>query len=248
MSNLPPQTSPPNNPWQRKHSPKHPSTRGYRDFRNCLRLDFAFTCPFCLLHEADFSRIGLSEGTGQTGIEHFVPRSHDETQAEIYENCFYCCRYCNGARSNKPIVSETGARLLDPTKAIWSDYFVVSGDSLSPTTNPDAAYTEQSYDLNDQRRVKLREKRRQLITEHVELLRDGPDRVSRLRKIAHQVTQDATIVVDSIEKIEELMVKAQRELDTYSSVPADAPEKCRCESLPLFTDPYGEGTLFRSEG
>src|SRR5437879_2619929 len=97
---LPPQTHPPNEPIRRRHSPPR---LAYEEYRSCLRWEFGFTCAFCLLHEADFVEEG-ARGTGLMWIEHHVAQSADPALVDTYENCFYACRYCNGARRIAPVV------------------------------------------------------------------------------------------------------------------------------------------------
>jgi len=95
MRILPPVTKPWRTRIVRRHEP--PVGRGrraHRRYRQCLRWEFGFTCAFCLCHEADLILHGV-EGSGETGVEHFVPVSHDEAAVNEYRNCFYACRYCN---------------------------------------------------------------------------------------------------------------------------------------------------------
>ena len=64
MKILPPQTKPPTSPIERRHRPRPVHGRqGYLKFRPCLRWDFGFTCPFCLMHESDFVRGGCVENS-----------------------------------------------------------------------------------------------------------------------------------------------------------------------------------------
>jgi hypothetical protein len=131
--------------------------------------------------------------------------------------------------------------LLDPTLSTWADHFVVNGDSLLANSGRDAVYTSEAYDFNDHRKVELRKKRRLAISDCVELLRDAPSRISRLLNTAHRLTNDSEairVLIGDSKSIWQSMALAQRELDTYKSVPVDAPTKCRCKSMPDFRDPY----------
>src|SRR5215210_7160639 len=114
---------------ERRHTPRPTrGRRGYQAFRPCLRWEFGFTCAFCLAHESDLVEHG-AEGTGLMTIEHFLPVSagktpvEAETLANDYGNCFYACRYCNGARIAAPVVDLRGRRLLNPCTHAWSEHF-----------------------------------------------------------------------------------------------------------------------------
>ena len=116
---------------RRVHAPTPLSSEGgYRAHRPCLRWEFGFTCAACLLHESDFTEYG-TEGTGLMTIEHLEPRSADPARANDYDNCIYLCRFCNGERSDKPVVNKDGDHLLNPTEVVWADHFEVDGDEYT---------------------------------------------------------------------------------------------------------------------
>lgn len=233
MRILPNRTQPPQVPIGRRHDPK-PSEgdRGYRQYRSCLRWDFGFTCPFCLLHEADFVRGGRAEGTGLTSIEHFAPQSRDAGARNEYSNCFYCCRFCNGARSNTPI-HDSGRSLLDPTQTAWSDHFELTGDELTPRPNDvNAEFTHETYDLDDPRKSTLRRLRFELYADHLPLVTEGSTRLSRLLSLTETLQESPDIVDEILACVQDtrrMMRRARADLATFASVPADAPRTCRCE-------------------
>lgn len=138
MRILPPQTQPPASPITRRHEPS--PSRQWTLYRDCLRWDFGFTCPFCLLHEADLFGGAGGEGLGGMTTEHRIARSVDDSLAGDYSNCLLACRFCNRSRSNSP--TRLGdRRLLDPTQDAWADHFVVSGDEIVPVEkSTDASY------------------------------------------------------------------------------------------------------------
>jgi hypothetical protein len=132
MKTLPPITLPPSHPMIRRHEPKPVrGEQGYQAFRACLRWDFGFTCAFCLSHEADLAGGRSIEGLGVMGVEHGLPQSKNPLRRNDYSNCFYACRYCNGARGIRARSVGEGS-LLDPTQVAWSDHFYRSGDRLVP--------------------------------------------------------------------------------------------------------------------
>lgn len=234
MKILPPQTKPPTSPIERRHRPRpiH-GAQGYLEFRPCLRWDFGFSCPFCLLHESDLVRGGCAEGTGLTWIEHLVPQSHDSAQRNEYSNLLYSCRFCNRARSNRPLKSARG-EILNPTQTAWANHFELQDDELKPKANDhDARYTDECYDLNDPRKKKLRQLRWELIEHHRELLRVVPKMVNRMIQLAEQNHTDPLLVQKHLaeaKSLRRILKYAISDLSTHSAIPGDADEACRCDT------------------
>ncbi len=245
MRILPDRTSPPTQPTARRHKPGPVyGVKGYQAYRACLRWDFGFTCPFCLLHEADFGRGAGIEGSGLTWIEHLLPQSSHEDAKNEYRNCVYCCRFCNRARSCAP-VARHGGRLLDPTTSAWAGHFVAVGDRLEPKPgDADAAYTHTSYNIDDPRKVKLRECRRLLMADHWPLLANGPAAVSRLLQLAEEQTQNPVALeklISCARLLRTSLLRAEQDLAGYAAIPQDAPTHCHCgtrthHSLPAELD------------
>jgi hypothetical protein len=232
MQILPRQTLPPKTPIDRQHNPKVSTGKsGYQKYRECLRWEFGFTCPFCLLHEADLAR-AISEGTAQTAIEHFEPQSTDKAQRNKYSNCFYICRFCNTARSNLSVTSEN-AQLLNPTIAAWSNHFELNDGKLLPLDG-DAAYTEQSYDINDPRRIMLKTERAKVYDDHFLLIEHSHVSVE-LIDLAKQQTdvESQRKLIETAAILRNATQHAIRDLQGYSIVPADAPTKCQCKNVEL---------------
>ncbi|MCA9138062.1 MAG: HNH endonuclease [Planctomycetales bacterium] len=232
MQILPRQTQPPTTPIRRRHHPKENGGKGnYRKFRACLRWEFGFTCPFCLVHEADLARV-FSEGTAQTAIEHIVPQSADEGLRNTYTNCVYICRFCNTARSNLPVIGQQ-ATLLNPTSTAWGTNFELDNEQLKPL-NEDAAYTEQSYDINDPRKKLLKRERMRVYDDHFPLI-DKADDILELIDLARQQTdiEAKKLLLDAAESQRLATLHAIADLKTYSIKPCDAPTKCSCDKVEL---------------
>lgn len=228
-------TEPPIKPTSRRHNPRQARGQaGYRKYRACLRWDFGFTCPFCLLHEADLAPGGCAEGTGLTWIEHILPQSSDETAKNKYPNCVYSCRFCNRARSNRPVDGPDG-KLLDPTKEPWAKHFTLDEDQLRPTPgNADARYTYESYDLDDPRKVTLRRWRRKVISHHRAYLADRLAERTRLSSVLQQQIRDPAAIDEvsslscRLQRLSEEIGHALDDLEGYAAIPEDAPTECRC--------------------
>ncbi len=178
MKILPPRTQPPSLPTQRRHNPQRArGAREYQAYRTCLRWDFGFTCAFCLLHEADFVRCAV-RGLGLFTAEHIEPQSVAVDRVNDYTNLVYACRWCNRSRS---VASRTvdGSILLEPTQVAWANHFYIDSDELAPRADdPDALYTHAVYNLNDSRKIELRQHRYRVITGCLRLLQEGPASVA----------------------------------------------------------------------
>lgn len=230
MRILPPRTLPPNVIVERRHKPAKADGRfGYQAYRPCLRWDFAFSCAFCLLHEGDLSDFG-AEGLGVLWIEHFSPASRAGEKVNEYENCFYACRFCNRTRSRAPLVDESGRRLLDPCSHAWSQHFVVSNDDQLVPLDPDAEYTERAYALNDLRKVRRRQIRRERMTEWLSLIGQGPSRAKALIALSERVSsiEDAGLLLDEAMALRRSVDLAIQEIQRYFAVPVDADAPCSC--------------------
>lgn len=219
-------------PWSaridRRHSP--PSTPGresYRRFRQCLRWEFGFTCPFCLCHEADLA-LDCAEGSGLTQIEHWIPISSDPGRAGDYKNCFYICRYCNRARSAAPIAVEGGeGRLLSPCSDIWQESFSLAGDELEPRRDDTAAaYTLATYDLNDPRKTARRRRRRKVIRARLAFIEQAER--ARERLLEKGIRNREPELVDLAGLLEQALRRAWQDLERFRVVPADAQCPCAC--------------------
>ncbi len=239
MRTLPPRILPPRKPTIRRHVP--PPAKRWSDYRSCLRWDFGFVCPFCLLHEADLYGGQLGEGLGGTTVEHRVPRSADPARENEYANCLYACRFCNRSRSVSPI-RTSGARLLDPTEDPWGDHFEAEDDHLKPVAgDPDADYTHRAYDFDDPRKVARRRARRELVNDRLALLSDLGSELVVLLGLAEGLRrrdfQKFGWALQEIQKIRSAALRALEDLKRYPAIPADAPARCRCQGTDLLSLP-----------
>jgi hypothetical protein len=171
-------------------------------------------------------------------IEHQQPVSTGETLAEAealandYRNCFYACRYCNGARIAAPVVDLRGRRLLNPFAHAWSEHFnLLDDDRVAPRAgDPDAEYTAEVYDLNEARKLEMRRSRRERMDECLELLVQGPDLLDSLLASAtatEAVARSAELLATA-ENLRRLMLSAEQDLKRHAVVPGDADSRCRC--------------------
>jgi len=217
-------------PIERRHAPATDARhdRAYEQFRSCLRWEFSFSCPFCLLHEAQVCPNGAS-GSSQYWIEHLEPQSERPDLRNVYGNLVYACRRCNLARRFRPRVDATGRRLLDPCTDTWSTHFRSGGDELLPAT-PDAAYTSEAYDVNCPEKVVLRRDRREAIDESLHVLATVPVLLRQLMVgIDFQPGHEQRLRLEIAEQLHKALAAARRTLTQLSAVPHDASRDCACD-------------------
>lgn len=224
MSLLPARTQPWRGPFRRRHSPA--AKRSYRDFRQCLRWEFGFSCCVCLAHETDLFEHGV-EGTALMHVEHREPRSTDPGSASRYSNCLLVCRLCNLARGALPLRSPSGAHLLGPTEVAWVDHFDLDGDRLIPRAgDSDALYTHEAYDLDDPMKVAMRQFRRTRLTEWLQVLKNGPSLRDRL--LEKGIREKDPELIAASEELDDAVRRAWRDLLRFQAIPRDAALSCNC--------------------
>lgn len=181
------------------------------------------------------------EGSGITSIEHRAPASSNLEEINSYENCFYACRFCNGARSDSPLIDADGRRLLDPCRTAWADHFVLTEDHrLAPAGgDPEAAYTEEIYDLNEPRKTRARRLRRERLQEWLQLLAEGPRQIAVLLSRSGQAAslEEIRELVGAAEILRDCILRASEEIVRYLAVPRDCDETCRCRRTDLHVLP-----------
>lgn len=228
MMTLPPSTHPWESRIERRHKPRQArGRRGYVTYRQCLRWEFGFTCSFCLIHEADLVLHG-AEGTGTFQVEHFLPVSQDPAGTNVYENCFLSCRFCNGSRGAQLNVDpQVGSSLINPCTHTWKDHFRLERDELLPADGDgDASYTHDTYDINEPRRIKMRQRRRETISEALRMIDKGREIHDLLIEKA-EADSDPDLVRCAL-SIGEAIKNAWRNLSFYKLIPTDAEDCCRC--------------------
>lgn len=220
-------------PWRRRiirrHRPKPAEgKRGFRLYRACLRWDFGFSCAFCLCHEADLAACG-AKGSGLTHVEHFTTQRRNPGARNKYENCFYICCFCNGARGNAPNEDRLGRSLLDPCSRVWQEVFVRAGYELTPRDpgDGDAAFTLEKYDLNEPRKIKARQMRRSLIAERLGFLEDTRGDEERLLDLAAETRNPE--LVGLAKRSRRARRLACEDLMHFQAIPEDCEGSCRCQ-------------------
>jgi len=205
-----------------------PPSAPYTTYRDCLRWEFAFHCAFCWLHEYDFAP--TAHGSGRTGlfwIEHRELRGHRADLVHVYSNCLWSCRFCNGARADRPCESH-GATLLSPTEVAWADHFRLEAGNLLPLSDDaDARYTHETYDLDDPRKVALRRDRAARARELERAFAELPPLLDRLLERAAAGDRDCLLAAHEVQRV---LRRASEDVSRMRVIPADAPTACRCDA------------------
>jgi hypothetical protein len=166
-------------------------------------------------------------------IEHLDPVSLDSGRINDYDNCVYACRFCNRSRATAPRFDVEGRRLLDPGQDAWGQRFSISADRLLPLQDdPDAVYTSLTYELNDPRKVRRRELRRERLETWLKTLKEGPAAIQRLRAQANRTDSqaEAETLLNMVEILRANISYASTEIQRYLAVPSDADPACPCGS------------------
>lgn len=225
---LPPLTRPWRQKISRRHAPqKTKGVKGFQGYRACLRWEFGFSCAFCLAHETDLAPYGV-EGSGLGHVEHFFLQSRDGHQRNVYENCFYSCRFCNVSRGDKPNVDAEDRTLLNPCERAWLGAFTMHLDKMVPRDggDGDAAYTSEAYELNDPRKKRMRRLRRLTIRQCRRFLKRT--RTSESALLDRAFAGGGEEYVDIAWGIDDSRRRAYADLLRFQVVPRDRDTSCRC--------------------
>jgi hypothetical protein len=215
---------------ERRHAPDAQADheRAYERFRPCLRWEFAFSCSFCLLHEAQVCPGGAA-GSSQFWIEHLEPQSQRPDLRSHYGNVVYACRRCNLARRARPRTDARGRRLLDPCRDAWASHFQYDGDELR-ATSADGAYTAETYDVNAPAKLALRRDRREAIDESQHVLATIPLLLEQLMSgIDFHPGAEQRMRLELAEQLHKALAAARRTLTQLSAIPHDATDQCACD-------------------
>lgn len=244
MPILPPVTEPPSQPFGRRHRPRPARGKyGYKRYRPCLRREFGFTCGFCLVHENDLSGGKGVQRRGLTTVEHLVLQKDDPARANDYSNCYYACRFCNGARGKQPHRRDS-VRLLDPCADAWADHFILHGFQLVPREgNQNAVYTQRVYQLNDPRKLEMREERANIFHEEPKLLAEARTAEKELVSLWRTLRKPALLTAAKI--LRRRIREAEERLARLQPVPKDDPERPCCQVNPRPELPEGLTEQFR---
>ncbi len=131
----------------------------YYDYKckEYLRNDFSHECAYCRFQEQEAGLVGLDFFEK----DHFIPQSSNVPNVHNYENLYYACRRCNGAKSDINV-----DKLLDPcADNIFSgdNPAIIGGkkedDFIFVPCNDRGSYYIDAFQLNSRRQIQIRESR-----------------------------------------------------------------------------------------
>ena len=210
-------------PLPRRHNPR--AARPYKEYRACLRLEFTFTCVYCLSTE---SEVGAGEAYGGFEIDHFKPKGRRDFRRfrNVYANLLWACAACNRAKGDAwPSQEELqrGMRFIEPCSEPMGAHLEIAGDRVTVVAESTAGdYTITEINLNSRQHVMRRQKRRDFAN-HFALLQAHCE-VAEREAMGNPANDGALAQLKRIQReLEELRAKT-----TPGTRPWDAPEGCSC--------------------
>jgi hypothetical protein len=135
-----------------------PAGLKYGEYRQQLRVDFFFSCAYCMIAETEAMAIRFT-------IDHYEPEKLRPDLLNEYGNLMYCCDTCNvfkGPRWPKKEHLEKGYGYFRPDRDVYGDHFELKGLLVRYKT-PVAFYTINALDLNRKALQRLRELRQRML-------------------------------------------------------------------------------------
>ncbi len=211
------------------HPPKVNGRKGYERYRGCLRLEFAFTCAYCLSTEREVSR---GAAFGGFEVEHFRPKgvARFDRQRNHYFNLLWACRACNGTKGKRwptKAMEVRGERLLDPSAEDLGKHLTVKGLVVEPVSDSPAGKTTiRLLNLNSS----LHRNRRKEREERAIQLALVEGNIARLEAEALRFPTDSTARLEALEVTKGLARDLRRD-----TPPWDAPSECAWPPSPCGT-------------
>jgi hypothetical protein len=152
-------------PHRRTHKPH--AARPYIQYRECLRLEFSFTCAYCLANERE---VGPSDAYGGFEVEHFRPQGNARFKhlKSFYPNLLWVCHACNRAKGDSwptQVEEAAGSRFVDPTVEALGSHLTIEGDEVVARSEP-GQYMCDEIHLNSRLHRERRRRRRELMKKY----------------------------------------------------------------------------------
>ena len=97
----------------------------------------------------------------------------------------------------------------------------------------DASYTNKAYNLNDHRKVALREKRHETISNSILWIKQWLEHIQELTYWAQKYPDDRSALLSRATQVREAIYETFLKLKNYAPIPSDAPSKCQCETTAM---------------
>jgi hypothetical protein len=209
-------------PTHRRHAP--PKSRPYVEYRECLRLEFRYTCAYCLTTERE---VGPVDEFARFEIEHFKPQGRRKFKHLrcFYPNLLWSCHECNREKGDIwPDASEVaqGYHFIDPGQTALGLHLALSGSRVVSLTNA-GEYMIDEIGLNSAIHIYRRERRAQLLTIFATL---DVSAQSLRTKLAAAVNHAA--LLGELDRIEASIAEIRTMLEP-TAPPWDAAISCACD-------------------
>jgi len=217
-------------PLRRRHRP--PVNRPYREYRDCVRLEFAFTCVYCLSAERE---VAPGAAYGGFEIEQFRPQGQRRFRRlrNEYSNLLWACRACNLAKGDAwPTDDEVsrGERFVDPCAEPLGAHLGFEGAGVvALDASPAGEFMLVELNLNSRQHVHRREERQRRATAFA--LAEGTCQV--LTELAARSGASPEISAQLAHV--RALLDALRPDCWPASPPWDAPETCHCVPATVMT-------------
>lgn len=206
-------------PLGRRHNPPK---RSCDDYRDCLRIDFSFTCAYCLATEWE---VGPSDNYGGFEIEHFKPRQF-RSKINHYPNLLWACHACNRAKGEvwpSPAEMALNMRFVDPSAEALGAHLELRGDIAEAVAgSPAGGYMIDELDLNSQLHRERRRLRAQALMNFAKL-----EAIYDVLKQALTTCADPTTAKELLDSAEAELEKLRARVFARRA-PWDEPVDCLC--------------------
>jgi hypothetical protein len=208
-------------PHKRAHKPH--SARPYIQYRECLRLEFSFTCAYCLANERE---VGPSAAYGGFEVEHFRPQGSHRFKhlKSFYPNLLWACHACNRSKGDSwptPEEEVAGFRFVDPTVEALGAHLCIRGEQVVASSKPGQHMCDE-INLNSALHKERRRRRSELMKKYALL-------EAVLESQQHQLEgaqADISSVRDKLQQFADAIAALRNETGIPATPPWDAPTSC----------------------
>lgn len=187
----------------------------YQSYKRFLRVDFAYACAYCNIHE---NEVG---GPRFFTVEHYRPKADDKFPklAAVYSNLLYGCQVCNPFKSDDwpsddPV--RDGIGYLDPCQHDFDDHFGSRGGFRIVGLTGPGEYMVERLHLNRDQLRKMRMLRRRAELQHlreVKLFRELADELKTALAKPTVVGQERTKLDGQLRRTEAQIEQKIRQWD-----------------------------------
>jgi hypothetical protein len=109
----------------------------------------------------------------------------------------------------------------------WSDHFEAEGHRLVPTSD-DGRFTEEIYDLNEDRRIVVRRNRYRKLRTAITLIENAPRVIRQLLRTSERLPwRQRRENVEAAQFLRAQLMDAFQAVRRFRAIPTDAPTECR---------------------